>query len=68
MTTEGFIFLMGCLAGFILGILIVAASEMVPRLYRTIEPYLNEVIEIKKKRLRDRYDEEKAVSKTARGD
>lgn len=35
---------------------------------RRLEPYLNEIIEIKKKRLRDRYDEEKAVSKTARGD
>lgn len=37
-------------------------------LCRRLEPYLNEIIELKKKRLRDRYNDEQAANKTARGE
>lgn len=56
------------LTGFVLGILIGGASNLIPRLYQTIEPLLAEIIELKKKRLRDRYNDEQAANKTARGE
>lgn len=68
MSIEGFTAMLGFIGGFTLGMATVALSEVVPRLYRTIEPLLNEIIELKKKRLRDRYNDEQAANKTARGE
>lgn len=68
MTNEGFCFCLGAFGGLSIGAIIVGAAQVVPRIYETIEPLLNEIIELKKKRLRDRYNDEQAANKTARGE
>ena len=68
MTNEGFAFCMGVLIGFLIGCLIAGATHLIPRIYQTISPLLDEIIEVKKKRIRDRYEEEKAMYSKAKGE
>lgn len=68
MTNEGLCFILGACGGLSIGAIIIGTLQVVPCIYQTIEPLLSEIIELKKKRLRDRYNDEQAANKTARGE
>lgn len=50
---------------FVVGACVSAGCQIAPRIYKTFEPLASHAIDLKRRRMTDRYEEEKAIYKKA---
>jgi len=65
MTAVGALVMFAAFVGFGFGLLLGTGWPVLSRIYETLSPWFDEYVSLKKQRLRDRYEEEKAIYKKA---